>query len=212
MPHKDWGIGEEVLAVDFNPNVADQVVAQYASAAARAAAWATPPAGAVSHLNTTDEKNGIEVYSAVSSAWRKPWNIPWGCVGQASATIGTGSITTVAVDINGMTLSVPMINGRRYKTTLKCEMSSTVNNDTMNLQLTDAGGTVLDRFEAFCNVGTVAVTMAWAYVENCGATATVTRKGRGIRAGGTGILTVPGSTIAAIVCEDIGPVPGVAPS
>ena len=54
MPKKTWAIGEEVIAADFNPNVADQVVAVFASAAARTAGWPAPPEGAVTYLTDTN--------------------------------------------------------------------------------------------------------------------------------------------------------------
>jgi hypothetical protein len=208
MPHKDWGIGEEVLAVDFNPNVADQVVAQYASAAARASAWATPPAGAVSHLNTTDDKNGIEVYSAVSSAWRKPWNIPWGIVAFTRASTGVGNITTGVVDIPGCGATFIAIANRRYKSTIKFEVSSTVNGDVVLTQFTD-GATNFDRLTG--PVGTAAVTEQLVYFEGASISGSVTRKANITRVG-SGILTVPSSPASSILIEDIGPIAGGAPT
>lgn len=47
--HKTWAIGEEVIAGDFNPFIADQIVAVYATAAARAADWPAPPVGALTY-------------------------------------------------------------------------------------------------------------------------------------------------------------------
>ena len=66
MPHKTWAIGEEVIAVDFGPIVSDQVVAQFASAAARTAGWASPPIGACSTL--ADHPGALYVYDGAS--WR----------------------------------------------------------------------------------------------------------------------------------------------
>lgn len=63
--HKNWAIGEEVVQSDYQGYVADQIVAQYASAAARASGWPTPPAGAVSVLN--DHPGVLYYYNG--SAW-----------------------------------------------------------------------------------------------------------------------------------------------
>jgi hypothetical protein len=53
VPHKDWLIGEEMIAADVNAALADQVVATFGSASTRASEWATPPDGAVSYLRDT---------------------------------------------------------------------------------------------------------------------------------------------------------------
>jgi hypothetical protein len=50
VPHKTWLAGEEVVDTDFNPIIANQIVAQFPNAAGRTAGWASPPVGAVSHL------------------------------------------------------------------------------------------------------------------------------------------------------------------
>lgn len=48
--HKTWAVGEEVLAADWGPYISDQIVAVFASAAARASGWTSPPTGAWSTL------------------------------------------------------------------------------------------------------------------------------------------------------------------
>jgi hypothetical protein len=53
MPHKNWAPNEAVYSADFNPDVADQVVATFPDAATRSAQWALPPTGAVSTLLDT---------------------------------------------------------------------------------------------------------------------------------------------------------------
>ena len=54
MPQKTWIIGEQVLAADFNTYVQTQVVARFATVAARDAAWPAATAGAGAMSVTTD--------------------------------------------------------------------------------------------------------------------------------------------------------------
>jgi len=44
--HKTWAVSESMLQSEFQGYVGDQVVAQFASTAARDAGWASPPNGA----------------------------------------------------------------------------------------------------------------------------------------------------------------------
>lgn len=55
MPHKQWGIGEEVLAADFNTYVQNQTVERFATAAARTTALASP---ALNQLTMLDSNPG----------------------------------------------------------------------------------------------------------------------------------------------------------
>jgi hypothetical protein len=54
VPHKNWLAGDDVIASDFNPNVADQIVATFTTAAQRTSQWASPPTGAMSFLADTN--------------------------------------------------------------------------------------------------------------------------------------------------------------
>lgn len=65
MPFKLWSVGEEVIASDFNPNVAQQIVAVFSNAAARAAGWTAPPQGALSEL--LDSPGAL--WTFIGTAW-----------------------------------------------------------------------------------------------------------------------------------------------
>ena len=87
MPFKTWSVGEEVLASDFNPYVQQQVVARFATAAARTAAITAP---VLSQLTTLDTAPGIVQY----------WN------GSAWVNVGSGAEIAYAQ----VTASVPLTN------------------------------------------------------------------------------------------------------
>ena len=140
MPHKNWAVGEEVIATDFNPIVADQVVAQFPNAANRAANWLDPPVGAVSHL--ADSPNTLWIYTA--GAW-----VPYGALGTLAylerTTDQTGIVNTV-VDVGGLiTASLVIPAGRR--TEVACElMFSKAPADTAgaaSVSITDNGGSTV---------------------------------------------------------------------
>lgn len=62
--HKTWGVGEDVVQTEFQGYVADQIVAQFASTAARDAGWLSPPNGAFCVTTDTNTK-----WQRVSGAW-----------------------------------------------------------------------------------------------------------------------------------------------
>ena len=90
MPFKTWTPGTELLAADLNPYLQAQVVATFASAAARAAAWAAPPTGAVSAL---DANPGV-LWVFNGTVW-KMQTPQRGQVGYSvnNANSGTGTVT-----------------------------------------------------------------------------------------------------------------------
>lgn len=134
MPgHKTYNIGDEVLAADFNPFVMDQIVAVYASAAARTAGWPTPPNGAVSYLQ--DHPGQLYVYNGTA----------WILAGSGAEIAHYEQATDVgipgALSYMGFGLgSLPMIAGRIYRIDFFVQISHAAAS-TVNLQLrTGAAG------------------------------------------------------------------------
>jgi hypothetical protein len=68
VPIKTWSVNEEVLAADFNEFLANQVVATFASSAARNSALSSPDKGQVSALD--DHAGALWIYDG--SDWREP--------------------------------------------------------------------------------------------------------------------------------------------
>jgi len=89
MPFKVWQPKDPMNAVDVNPLLQAQVVAQFPDAATRAAQWTAPPVGAVSILadsRTLWSFNGT-VWKLQSPQRGQP---NWSCSGTNSAT---GTVT-----------------------------------------------------------------------------------------------------------------------
>jgi hypothetical protein len=79
MPSKVWAVGEEVLAADMNDYIQEQVVATFATAAARDAAIPAPNNGQACWL-----QDALALYVYDGAAWRT-----FGKGRIASATIGS---------------------------------------------------------------------------------------------------------------------------
>lgn len=110
-----------------------------------------------------------------------------------SATDQTG--ITGVTDIAGpgasipLSVSVPMIAGRRYWTRIRTEWFSTVTTDSIIVQVTDGSNAQLDRgIDVGC--GADSPTAFAEYLETAATTTTATRKGRAGRASGSGTVTV----------------------
>lgn len=181
MPHKSWAIGEEVLAADFNPNVADQVVATFASAAARAAAWPAPPIGAVSHLTSLP---GV-LWVFAGSAWRLA--APRGVLNQAQWTTASGTTAGAAIDVAGASVAFAMVTGHLYRYTVTGHYVSSALGDVLRLTVCDpanaAKGGATDVVVASANI---AHGFTLNLFETGTADATATRKLRIARNAGTG--------------------------
>lgn len=121
MPHRSFAHGAEVLAADFNPYVADQVVATYPNAAARTAEWGAvvPPLGAVSLLT-----DGGTLHVWNGTRWSLPWSLPWGLLDYKLAP-GPSQTVNAWTDVTGLTSTLTYVANRRIKLTAYTQMQST---------------------------------------------------------------------------------------
>jgi hypothetical protein len=106
------------VASAYHQKIAARIVQRFATAAARAgAAWpgTSLAKGTPSYLATGNETEGLELYNG--TAWRKPWNMPWGFVAYANVggadQAGIGAIA----DLTGYAVNVNAITGRWYLVT-----------------------------------------------------------------------------------------------
>jgi hypothetical protein len=203
MPHKDYAPGNDVLAADFNQYIADQVVAQYPTRAARTADWPSPPIGALSHIGTGDITQGIEVWNGV--AWRPPWNLPWGLVAPpAIRTTNQAGNGAFPIDVAGLAVTFTAIANRRYRvfTQLVVQQSGAgagVQNvairNAANNQLAVVGGSAAAAYFMTWNV---------TVIDNPGAGSTTYKVSVGTNAQTMDVSCTP-SQIAFLTVEDVGP-------
>jgi hypothetical protein len=140
MPgHKTWAIGEEVISTDFNPIIADQIVATYASAAARTSGWPSPPVGAVSHL--ADSPGVLWVWNGTT--WIREG--ARGQLGYAENLTGLTNFGPAWVDIPGLTLSgIVFPANRRTQFVAAAHMDHTTGGQAIGMQIIDELGATLD--------------------------------------------------------------------
>lgn len=103
---------------------------------------ASPTDGQDVYLASGDVNEGPWIYNG--SAWRKPWNMPWGPVAPvAQATAAQATITTVA-DLTSLSITFTAVANRRYKVTVKSIVQCTVSGASAILTLCDASNTILN--------------------------------------------------------------------
>lgn len=98
MPQKTWVIGEEVLATDFNTYVQQQVVARFATIAARDAGWPAATAGDGALSTTLD----------LDRVWRSD-GTTWKLLGgwQSTATGSTGAALVAGTQLVTGNVTLP---------------------------------------------------------------------------------------------------------
>jgi hypothetical protein len=137
--HKTWAIGEEVIQSDFQPMVADQIVAQFATAAARTSGWGSPPVGAVSHLG--DSPGVLWVWNG--TIWIRAGTR--GQIAYAENLTGLTGIAPAWVDVPGLTSgSITFPANRRTQVVAAMHMDSTQGGQAIGMQIIDEVGTCLD--------------------------------------------------------------------
>jgi hypothetical protein len=133
---------------------------------------------------------------------------PGGVLGYASGTTGqtlSGGQTT-PTDITGLSVTFPVVTGRRYRITARLEVSSTVANDAVTIEIADGINTRLQRCDRALSAATVASSVRDELIETYGSAGNITRKLRFFRSAGTGNPSVVAASnnIAFILVEDIG--------
>ena len=126
--------------------------------------------------------------------------------GYAFVTANQGTFTA-QTDITGVTVTVTLTAGRRYRISYKLGCSSSVTDDTIQALLIDtAGPTTLDLTNVQQAATGQVIFVAGAGIFVAGASGAKTYKIAMVRAGGTGNVTMnAGPTFPAyILAEDIG--------
>ena len=175
----------------------------YASTGARTADNGSPSTGDLSYVDSGGADEGVEIYNG--TAWRPPWNLPWGVYGYAQVTANQGSITTIT-DLTSLSVTFTAVANRRVRVVGYIEVTSTVLDGAFELFITDGSNTAIKRATGPILSTTAAVTVPIEIVVTPGA-GSVTYKLRLQRTSGSGTYTMSaGATNPAFICvEDIGP-------
>ena len=140
--YKNFTAGAVLTASDVNNYLMEQGVMYFATTAARDAALAASlEDGMVVYIGSNDANEGIWAYHG--SAWRRPWNTPWGRITSADSTPNTQtSGTTATIVATGPAFTA--ISNRYYRVTFTTTFSGTVSPDlfTMTIRNTTTTGTV----------------------------------------------------------------------
>lgn len=136
MAYTTFTAGAVLTAAQLNANLRDQVVTPFATTGARDAAITSPVKGMLEYITSNDSSEGLTSYNSASQ-WRKPWNMPWGYVGYATATSNQSSITT-ETDITSLTLTFTAVANRYYEISTQVNWQTAVANDVVQLKIYDA--------------------------------------------------------------------------
>jgi hypothetical protein len=104
---KVWGVGEEVLAADFQALLQTQVVAQFPNPATRDAQWPAPPVGALCVTTEFAAAGQILHWVRHPSGWRY---VPGQTIANASGGATTHPIASGA-DLPGMAVTFNAYGG-----------------------------------------------------------------------------------------------------
>lgn len=180
----------------------------FTTAALASTAIPSPVDGQAYYLNTGTATEGPQYWNG--SAYRQPWNMPWGVVGRALITGSTSTTGTTLV--SGSSLSYSQINNRIYKYTVTGHASWAGGsvNDGLRVSITNAAATayIHQDYLPFGASTSYANGIGFSWYEVAGSSASVTRELRVSRFYGTsGPVTffADSTRVASFIVEDIGP-------
>jgi len=185
-----------------------RTMGRYATPTARTNAWnasAQPLAkGTGSYLSTAAETEGPEWYDG--TAWRKPWNMPWGLQARGISTFAGGGLQPMQDVV--VTPSFPTLTGRRLKVSCLINVTNGGAQGQITQQITDGANSAVQQ-AGYTVPANFSVVLFTFYEINAG-TGNAVFKGR---CGSNAPFALAGSTsqISYILVEDVGPVVGSPP-
>jgi hypothetical protein len=134
----------------------------------------------------------------------RPWNVAWGRVASATATVDQTPITTV-VDATGLSVTFTAVAGRLYQAVSYGLFSSTTADNVVRLDICNASNTVLRR--GSCHIAVASAgAQATAQVTLSGLSGSTTIKCRTQRWAGSGTITLANSADnGSLEIFDVGP-------
>lgn len=151
----------------------------------------------------TDTDEHLVYYSQVP-AWRRPWRMPWGFIGEGASTTATNSGTTGAFADIGPSVTWTAVANRRYLLLANMGRFNNANAAITDVRFTDGSGTLLD------TIGTINVAAATNYAMSgytvwSPAAGSQTAKLRAASSTGTATVFQTSSVESRLVVVDIGP-------
>ena len=194
---KTFTAGSVLTASDLNTYLMKQSVIQVDSSADYPSA---PTIGmTVWDLNL----DAMLVYAGITTGWRPPWNMPWGCVAVATTTTKTTSISSSYVNLTGLSVTWTAVADRRYKVTGYCDISSGATACIARLAIADGSDTT--KAQSQQDLGGSQVASQVVHEIFTGTSASTTRKLRALVTSGTGATQSDVYGPHMILVEDIGP-------
>jgi len=207
LGYKLFTAGAVLTASDLNNYCQEQSVMYFANTAARDAAisGAALEDGMTCYIGSNDANEGIWTYNG--SAWRRPWNTPWGAVGLHRLTTSNAtSATHTTLQANGLTTTFNAVNNRNYKLTMVShpQANGGANSYTCNIYVN--GVAVVGSLSMFVNQTFPTVLVTTGY-HTTTATASMTVAGFHAAFGTNTQVTDTGTTnlVRFLMVEDIGP-------
>jgi len=200
--YKNFTAGSVLTASDVNNHLMEQSVMYFATTAARDAAL-TPEDGMTVYQGTNDANEGIWCHHG--SAWRRPWNMPWGAIGVATASSNQTGIAAAAADVTSLTVTWTAVANRRYMTKVIIPtFSQATSKSYVTLYVTDSSNSVKQSGNQVIGAGDDGQLNMFV-VESSIAAGSATRKARISTTAGSGIITASATVVPTIIVEDIGP-------
>lgn len=180
----------------------------FTTAALASTAIPSPVDGQAYYLNTGTATEGPQYWNG--SAYRPPWNMPWGVVGRALIT-GSTSATT-AVTVTGSTITYTQVANRVYKYSVTGHASWVGGsvNDGLRVLITDGAGAsyVMQDYLSHGQSTSYGYGIGFSWYETAAASGSVTRElrvGRFFGSSGSVTFFADANRIGSLIIEDIGP-------
>lgn len=182
--------------------VAESIVNPYPSTGARSSAVVSPTVGMTSYLSTNTSTEGLEAYNSAGQ-WRKPWNLPWGCI-LNKAKSSTQNISTSGSVISTLTQSTSLVDNRLLRATLTVMYGNTTAGAVNTFQVR-AGGTAFQTQNHICanTVNAFGITLVGWYETT--STGSVTLDAYAVPSSGTLAIVDDPAYHAQLIVEDMGP-------
>lgn len=157
-------------------NVRGQIP-RVASTTARDQFIPSPLDGQAVYVNANTSAEGPYFYNG--TAWRLPWNMPWGSVGRATTTSNVAANSATDVDVTGLSITTATLPSNRI---IKWTVTGHYLFDSVNdigrfsVKTGSSGGTAIGIYDFFPSTVSWAEGWSFSFYEVTASTAALTRR------------------------------------